>query len=115
MDRPDDTDVKRGRSRGPIMRSPDCPRQHRTSSLEVIVLRLVPLSGLGVALLALLLLPAILTTSPILLWVTSDDPGGRELSRAFLDGVVLPLYLAASYATSQIKAYTDRTTGASEA
>jgi hypothetical protein len=52
---------------------------------------------------------------PILLWITSNDPGGRELSWTFLAGIILPLYVAASCARSEIKAYTNRTTGASEA
>ena len=52
---------------------------------------------------------------PLLLWVTAGDPGGRELSWALLAGIILPHYVAASYARSVIKAYRDRTAGVSEA
>jgi peptidoglycan hydrolase-like protein with peptidoglycan-binding domain len=48
--------------------------------MGVIVMRLVPLSGLGLALLALLLLPAILTTNVSAAELKSSSPDGKLTS-----------------------------------
>jgi peptidoglycan hydrolase-like protein with peptidoglycan-binding domain len=49
--------------------------------MEVIVMRLVPVSGLGLVLLALLLLPAILTTNVSAAELKSSSPDGKVTPR----------------------------------
>ena len=49
--------------------------------MGVIVMRLVPLSGLGLALLALLLLPAILTTNVSAAELKASSPDGKVTPR----------------------------------